>query len=225
MMISSEVVVDEHRTETVDVLVIGAGQAGLAAGFHLLKSSARFLIVERSDHLGSSWRSRYNSLTLFTPRSLSSLPDLRLEGDPSGYATRDEFASYLKKYADHLKLPVRLGNGVKCLTRNSDGRFRALFEAGDEIISTAVIVATGAFQNAVVPPISSDLDSSVAQFTTETYRSPGEVPRGGILVVGDGASGRDIAVELAGSHRVILSTGNRGGFSRKGYSARAHGGG
>lgn len=96
-------------------LVIGAGQAGLAAGYHLKKAGLNFVILDRVLRIGGIWRARYGSLTLFTPRSFSQLPGLDLQGDPAGYATRDEFADYLETYANRMDLPVRLGSEVQRL--------------------------------------------------------------------------------------------------------------
>ena len=85
-------------TET-DVLIIGAGQAGLATAYHLQSTDLSFLLLDSNARLGDSWRQRYDSLTLFTSRAYSALPGLALEGDPAGYASRDEIANYFEKYA------------------------------------------------------------------------------------------------------------------------------
>src|SRR3954451_24096412 len=90
-------------TTALDVLVIGAGQAGLATGYHLRTSGLRFELVERNERVGDSWRHRYDSLALFTPRAYSHLPGLLLEGDPEGYAGRDEVADYLARYAERFQ--------------------------------------------------------------------------------------------------------------------------
>lgn len=189
------------------VLVIGAGQAGLAAGYHLRKAGLDFVVVERAPRIGASWRARYASLTLFTPRSFSQLPRLDLPGDPAGYATRDEFADYLEAYAKRMDLPVRLTSEVQRLERNEDGAFRATLDTGEHIAASHVIVATGAFQKVVIPPVAAGFDSTVVQLTVASYQEPSQIPDGPVLVVGDGASGRDIAVELAPSHEVFLATG------------------
>src|SRR6188474_960672 len=89
-------IADATRSSTVDALVIGAGQAGLAVGQLLGSSGVRFELVERNERIGDSWRERYDSLSLFTPRSYSHLPGLLLDGDPDGYPTRDELAAYLE---------------------------------------------------------------------------------------------------------------------------------
>jgi len=189
------------------VLVIGAGQAGLAAGYHLKNAGAPFTIVDGNRHVGDTWRARYDSLTLFTPRQFSSLPGLDLPGNRELYASRDEFADYLETYATRLRLPVELGRRVTRLSKIGDLAFEAEFEDGTRLPASEVIVATGAFQRALVPGLSTRFGNDVLQLTTETYRHPGQLPDGPVLVVGDGASGRDIAVEVRKVQPVILATG------------------
>src|SRR5215469_13281263 len=94
------------RNHILDILIIGAGQAGLALGYHLKKTSLRCSLVERHRRIGDSWRKRYDSLVLFTPRTYSALPGLPVPGDPEGYSTKDELANYLENYASHFGLPV-----------------------------------------------------------------------------------------------------------------------
>lgn len=190
----------------LDVLVIGAGQAGLALGYHLRQSGLRFLLVERHGRVGESWRRRFDSLTLFTPRAYSALPGLPVPGDPEGYATKDEIADYLEHYAEHFALPVALDTGIERLEQRN-GTFVAVTPAGQVIAARAVVLATGAFQQPAIPPLADQLATDVVQLTPDTYRNPQQLPAGTVLVVGDGATGRQIARELAGSHRVLLSTG------------------
>jgi putative flavoprotein involved in K+ transport len=190
----------------LDVLVIGGGQAGLAMGYCLRQTGHRFQIVERNPRLGDSWRNRYDSLVLFTPRAYSALPGLPLEGHPDGYPGKDEVADYLERYATHFDLPVLLETGIRSLTR-VNGAFRARTDAGELIDARAVVLATGAFQRPAIPAISRRLSQDVLQLTPESYKRPGQVPSGRVLVVGDGATGRQIAVELADTHEVLLATG------------------
>lgn len=196
-------------TREVDVLVVGAGQAGLAMGYHLKHAmDGRFAIVERAARVGESWRQRYDSLALFTPRAYSALPGLAVPGDPQGYPTKDEIADYLEQYAVTFDLPVIQETGIRSLTR-VEGGFRARTEAGEIVDARAVVLATGAFQIPAIPAVARELDAEVAQLTAATYKRPGQVPFGRVLVVGDGATGRQIALELAatGDREVWLAAG------------------
>lgn len=192
--------------ETGTVLVIGAGQAGLAAGYHLRASGMTFTIVDVCDRVGGSWRRRYDSLTLFTPRRLSRLPGMDMPGDPAGYPTKDEFADYLESYASTFRLPVRTGKRVVGLEREGE-LFSARFGDGTMRRAEQVVVATGGFEQPVVPPIASGFGSAITQLTVDEYRNPRDLPSGTVLVAGDGASGRDIAAECAKRGRVLLAVG------------------
>src|ERR671937_2975254 len=127
-----------------DVVVVGGGQAGLAVGYFLAREERRCVILERWAEVAPAWRERWDSLTLFTPRSYSSLPGLPFPGDPDGYPTRDEVIAYLERYAETFELPVELDSEVKGLERDGDGRFRLAVD-GRTIIADQVVVATGPF--------------------------------------------------------------------------------
>jgi putative flavoprotein involved in K+ transport len=193
-------------THTLDVLVVGAGQAGLALGYHLRTTPLRFQLVERHARVGDSWRRRYNSLELFTPRAYSGLPGLPVAGDPEGNPTKDEIADYLERYAVQFDLPVVLGTGINTLEQ-IDGGFRARTDADELIDAQVVVLATGAFQRPAIPPISRQLSPDVLQLTAERYTNPAQIPSGTVLIVGDGATGRQIATELTATHEVLLSRG------------------
>ena len=190
----------------LDVLIIGGGQAGLAMGYHLKKTPFSFRIAERHARVGDTWRNRYASLVLFTPRSYSALPGLAVPGDPEEFPTKDEMADYLEAYAERFELTVAPGTGIRRLER-VDGGFRATTEAGESIDCRAVVLATGAFQRPAIPPISNGLSKEVTQLAPEDYRSPGQLAAGRVLVVGDGATGRQIALELTSNHGVLLAAG------------------
>ncbi len=191
---------------TLDVLVIGAGQAGLAVGYHLRTTGLRYLIVDRHPRVGESWRARFDTLELFTPRAYSALPGLAVTGDSEGYPTKDEIADYLESYAAQFDLPIALNSGIAQLKRQDD-RFQATTTRGTVITTRAVVIATGAFEQPAVPALAAQLDASVVQLTPDTYRNPAQIPAGTVLVVGDGATGRQIARELSSTHQVLLSTG------------------
>lgn len=193
-------------TSPLDVLIIGAGQAGLAMGHELKSAGLRFLLVDQHQRVGNSWRKRFDSLVLFTPRAYSALPGLPVPGNPDGYPTKDELADYLESYARHFLLPIEMNTGIARLER-VNGVFHATTTSGRVITARSVVLATGAFQQPVVPTMARQLAPEVEQLTPESYRNPRQIRMGTVLVVGDGATGRQIALELNESHRVILATG------------------
>ena len=190
--------------EKLDIVVIGAGQAGLATAYFLKRSGVAFALLDGHGRIGDSWRKRYDSLVLFSSRAYSELPGLPLRGDPAGYSSKDEIAGYLENYARTLQLPVRMNDCVESLEWHPSG-FLARTGSGKEIEAVSAIVATGPFQKPVVPKFADKLSSDVAQFTAATYRGPQQLPIGRVLVVGDGATGRQVTAELAAAHEVWLS--------------------
>src|SRR5438477_4053653 len=152
------------RNRTLDILVIGAGQAGLAMGYHLKTTPITFQIVDCHTRIGDSWRKRYDSLVLFTPRAYSALPGLAVPGDPEGYPTKDEIADYLESYATHFELPVMGDTHVLLLERTRAG-FVATSEAGETIDCRAMVLAAGAYQQPAVPPIARQLSAGVLQLS------------------------------------------------------------
>lgn len=191
-----------------DVLIIGGGQAGLAAAYFLAKRKKSYVILDKGKAVGEVWEQRYDSLQLFTPRNYSRLPGMRSSGgNPDGFPTKDEIAAALRQYAEDHQLNIRLDTEVTSLTRNN-GEFQAVTNRGT-FSARNVIVATGPFQQPYVPPIAERLDPAVTQLHSAHYRNPGDLPPGSVLVVGCGNSGAQIAVELAQSRRVVLSAGHR----------------
>ena len=193
--------------ERVEVVVIGAGQAGLAVGYHLARQGRRFIIVDGADSVGSAWRSRWDSLVLFTPRRYSGLPGLPFPGDADGYPGRDEVIAYLEQYAVTFELPIRLDSAVRSVT-SKDGGFVVQFD-DRQIEADQVVVATGPFQVPRVPALAEDLAPEVFQTHSTGYRRTEDVPEGAVLVVGGGNTGFQIAKELAATHRVHLAVGSR----------------
>ncbi|MGY1604451.1 flavin-containing monooxygenase [Geodermatophilus sp. SYSU D00815] len=183
----------------LDVLVIGAGQAGLALGHHLQRAGARFLLVDAGDAVGHVWRSRWDSLRLFTAAEHDALPGLPFPAPAGTYPTKDEVAAYLAAYAEAFDLPVRLGCRVTRLSRAGEG-FLAGTTTG-EITARQVVVATGPFQTPHVPALG--LAPEVPQLHSAGYRRPDDLPAGAVLVVGAGNSGLQIAEELAAAGRAV----------------------
>lgn len=196
-----------ERDTRFDVVVIGGGQAGLAMGHFLARQGRRFVVLEAGEGVGSAWRTRWDSLRLFTSRRYDALPGLAFPGDPDGYPTRDEVLSYLQRYAATFELPIEPNARVRSL-RREDGRFAV--ELDDRTLEAdQVVVATGPFQVANVPPLAGDLAPEVTQLHSTEYRRPESVPEGTVLVVGGGNTGYQIAQELSATGSVHLAVGSR----------------
>jgi putative flavoprotein involved in K+ transport len=194
-------------SDRFDVIVVGGGQAGLAMGSFLREQQRRFAILEAADAPGAAWRSRWDSLRLFTPARYDSLPGRPFPGDPDAYPGRDDVVAYLTEYARELDLPVALNRRVRSIRRCEGGY---VVEAGDDTYeATQVVIATGPFQVPFVPPAGAGLGANVFQVHSADYRAPADVPPGPVLVVGGGNTGFQIAEELARSRRVGLAIGSR----------------
>ncbi len=190
-----------------DVAVVGAGQAGLAIGYFLAQQKRRFTILEAADSVGAAWRTRWESLVLFTPRRYSALPGLAFPGDPDAYPTRDEVIAYLEQYALTFDLPIQLNSRARVLSA-LEGRFVVGLEDG-RVAADQVVVATGPFQQPNTPAVAGKLAPDVFQTHSTGYMRPSDVPEGTVLIVGGGNTGYQIAKELSGTHRVHLSVGSR----------------
>ena len=201
-------------TTSYDVIVIGAGQAGLAAGYYLQRAGLRFVLLDGATHIGDSWRRRWDSLRLFTPARYSALPGLEFPGAPYSLPTKDDVAAYLERYADRFRLPVRLGVRVAMLQRK--GNVFLVSTNQGVLTASSVIVATGGNQRPRVPEFAADLSADVRQIHSSSYRNPDQLSDGDVLVVGAGNSGVQIALELARSgHQVILSGRDTGSLPRR----------
>lgn len=187
----------------LDAVVVGAGQAGLAMGYHLSRQKKKFVILEKEESIGTVWRNRYDSLKLFTPRAFSSLPGLPMEGPPQEFPAKNEVSAYLQLYAKTFNLPVHLQNEVLAAVK-ADSAFK-IITTQNEYLAKRLIVATGPFQSPSVPPISEKLAMEVRQLHSSEYKNAKQLKPGNVLIVGGGNSGAQIAVELAASKEVHLS--------------------
>ncbi|NTU19629.1 NAD(P)-binding domain-containing protein [Brevibacillus sp. HB1.2] len=188
-----------------DVIVIGGGQAGLALGYALKRKNRRFVILEQNKRIGDSWRQRYDSLVLFTPRKHNHLPGLAFPGKPHTLPNKDDAADYLEMYAKHFELPVILGTTVLELS-HAGSRFQV--RTRDSLLfANQVVIATGPFHTPYIPAIANSLDPSIRQWHTAQYKNESQLIDGPVLVVGSGNSGAQIAVELATHRPVVFSQG------------------
>jgi putative flavoprotein involved in K+ transport len=191
--------------EALDVIVIGAGQAGLAAAYHLKQRGVRFLVVDAASEIGHAWRSRWDSLRLFTAAQYDALPGLAFPAPDDTYPTKDQAADYLVEYAHRFDLPVLLNCAVHRLVRLRGGF--AVHTSQGRLLARQVVVATGPLQKPIVPAVSGHVGEAVAQLHTSDYRNPTDIPPGQVVVVGAGNSGRQIVLELAATHDVTLAVG------------------
>ena len=194
-------------TNILDVLVIGGGQAGLVMGYHLADRGLRFLIVDANAEIGDAWRSRWDSLQLFTPAQFDNLPGMTFPAAKDTYPGKDDVADFLQAYVARFQLPVRLNTTAESLTRTDDGY--VVTTARDTLQARQVVVATGPFHIPSVPPIANDLGPEVTQLHSAEYRRPQDLPAGRVLVVGAANSGCQIALELSATHTVELAAGQR----------------
>jgi putative flavoprotein involved in K+ transport len=198
-----EVTPDPADDRLVDVVVVGGSQSGLAIAWHLQRQGLSFVVLEAASEVGHTWRSRWDSLKLFTPAQYDALPGMAFPAPADTYPTKDPVADYLRAYVAAFELPVRLDARVTGLTRTDEG-FEV--QAADQTWrARQVVVATGPFQVPFVPPMAAKLDPAVTQLHSADYRNPQALPEGPVLVVGGGNSGFQIAEELAATRQVDLS--------------------
>lgn len=190
--------------ENLHTVIIGGGQAGLAAGHLLAQRGLEFTILDENHRTGDSWRRRWDSLRLFTPAKYNGLPGLPFPAPAFYFPTKDETADYLEAYASHFHLPVRHDGKVRAMA--VDGSRYRVSTNGGELHAQNVIVATGAYQRPFTPPFARSLDPGILQIHSSTYCNPGQIPAQNVLVAGAGNSGVEIALELArAGKRVYLS--------------------
>ena len=192
-----------RETERVQVVVIGGGQAGLSVGYCLRQRGLSFVILEGNSRVGDAWRKRWDTLRLFTPAQYDGLIGLPFPAPAFSFPTKDEMADYLEAYARHFDLPVRTGVRVERLWR--DGT-QYVVDSGDRRwIADHVVIAMATYQAARIPEFARTLDAGILQLHSNEYRNPAQLRPGGVLVVGAGNSGADIALDVSKSHRVWLS--------------------
>jgi len=189
------------------VVVIGAGQAGLAISWWLARHAIDHVVLERG-RVAESWRTqRWDSLTLLTPNWQSRLPGHGYRGDdPDGYRSMPQTIAFLEDYARLVAAPVRTGTTVTAVRQRDDG-YEVATDQGSWRCR-AVVLASGAFNLPVIPTVSSSVPESIVQVSAERYRNPAQLPEGGVLVVGAAASGAQIADEIQRAGRgVTLAVG------------------
>jgi putative flavoprotein involved in K+ transport len=200
--------------ERIDTLVIGGGQAGLAMSHMLTRRGCDHLVVERH-RIAERWRSeRWDGLRFQFPNWSVRMPDFPLpHRDANGFASSPDIVDFLCAYADFAKAPIRCGVDVRSLRRDGAG-FVAEASTG-AIAANNVVVATGPYQRAITPPLVESV-GSIFQVHAGRYTNPDQLPPGGVLLIGSGASGAQIAEELArAGRRVFISVGRHKRMPRR----------
>jgi putative flavoprotein involved in K+ transport len=191
------------QTGAYDTIVIGGGQAGLATGYYLKRQNCDFVIFDASPRTGEAWRTRWDSLRLFSFARYNALPGMRFPAAGSSLPTKDEMADYLENYAAHFNLPVRSGVRVDSVTREGE-RF-VVAAGGQRYEAQHVVVAMSSLQQPKIPAFASELDPGIMQVHSSAYKNPSQLRPGETLIIGAGNSGAEIATELAPICRVWMA--------------------
>lgn len=192
-----------RESERVETVIVGAGQAGLSVGYHLARRGLPFVILDANERIGDSWRNRWDSLRVFTPARFNGLAGMPFPAPAHSFPTKDEVADYLEAYAARFELPVRSSVKVDRLSKQ-DGRF--VVTSGDlRFEAENVVVATATYQIPRVPPFAQELDPGVVQLHSSEYRNRSQLQDGGVLIVGAGNSGAEIALDVVSGHPTWLS--------------------
>ncbi|MEO8448463.1 MAG: FAD-dependent oxidoreductase [Gemmatimonadota bacterium] len=179
--------------EYVPTIIIGAGQAGLSVGYHLARRGMPFVILESNPRIGDSWRNRWDSLRLFSPARYDGLAGMPFPAPGHSFPTKDEMAIYLEAYAAKFRLPVRTGVKVDRVWKES-GRY--IVSAGDlRLEADNIVVAMAAYQKPKIPGFATELAPDIVQIHSSAYRNPSQLRPGGVLAVGAGNSGAELALE------------------------------
>src|SRR6478735_5833897 len=198
-----------------EVVIIGAGQAGLAVSKGLTDAGVEHVVLERG-RTAERWRSqRWDTLRLLTPNWMSRLPGWSYRGnDPAGFMPAGEVADYLGAYADSFDAPVVHDAAVRSV-RLRAGRYQVVSDAGC-FSSASVVIATGYCDLPAVPEIAASVHPSIRQLTPDRYHSTYDVPDGRVLIVGASATGVQLADELAGAGRdVVVAVGRHTRMPRR----------
>ncbi|MEP7064740.1 MAG: FAD-dependent oxidoreductase [Gemmatimonadota bacterium] len=197
------------EAERINTVIIGGGQAGLSVAYHLAKRGRAFVILERHARIGDSWRTRWDSLRLFSSARFDGLVGMPFPAPRRSFPTKNEMADYLEAYAVHFKFPVRTGTAVDRVWRDGD---RYLVQAGDQLIETEnVVIAMASYQAPRIPAFASSLSTDIVQMHSTGYRNLAQLRAGAVLIVGSGNSGAEIGAEIARSGRPTFISGRSTG--------------
>lgn len=180
----------------IPVLVVGAGQAGLSASYHLTRRGIEHVVLERYRAFHSWREDRWDSFCLVTPNWQCRLPDHPYSGDdPHGFMQKDEIVAFCESFASTFDAPLHEGVTVAGIEHLPDGRFAVTTDAGDWI-ADHVIIASGGYDMPITPAYASALDPSILQMHSKAYRRPSQLADGATLIIGTGQSGVQLMEDL-----------------------------
>lgn len=191
-----------------DVVIIGAGQAGLSASYYLTQQKINHLIIEKDNVVASSWRNRkWDSFTLVTPNSMNQLPDFPCsQFNDDAFLNKAQVCQYIEDFAASFNAPVKFGITATKVFKNDEGIFEVII-GNDTLLCKKVIIATSTFNQPSIPSIASNLPNSIKQLHSSNYKNPHSLPEGSVLVVGTAQSGAQITQELVEyGHNVFCTT-------------------
>ncbi|HEX5589576.1 MAG TPA: NAD(P)-binding domain-containing protein [Candidatus Limnocylindrales bacterium] len=202
---------------TIDTVVVGAGQAGLTMSRHLQRAGRDHVVLERRATLGGGWQDRWDGFRLVGPNWTASFPDAPYDGpDPDGFMPRDEIVGRIAGYARSIDAPVVLEASVERLRPDGSGGGFVLDTGHGPVAARQVVVATGGFHVPHVPAVAAGLSPRVTSLHAHDYRRPGDLPPGGVLVVGSGQTGVQLVEELVAAGReVFIAVGATGRVPRR----------
>lgn len=196
--------------EYTDTIIVGGGQAGLAVSYYLTRQGRSHVVLEQASHAASAWRNRrWDSFTFVTPNWMTRLPGMEYQGpDPEGFMSRSEIVTFFEQYVERFKLPVRYGVQVTAIEQTSSSPGYIITTSKGALQSANVVIATGLFQKPKIPAFSAEFPAGITQLHSSEYRNPEVLPDGGVLVIGSGQSGCQIAEEIyRAGRKVYLSVG------------------
>ncbi len=202
--------------EHFDTIVVGGGQAGLSASWHLKRAGREHVVLDRGQ-IGDTWRRRWDTFCLVTPNWCCRLPGFPYDGDePNGFMLRDQIVDYVERFAKSFDPPYRSGVEVRQV-RRSDHRVRFSLDTSEGVLrADNVIIAVGTHQHPNIPKWGHNLAEEIVQLHTRDYRNPAQLPDGAVLLVGSGQSGCQVAEDLFGAGREVhLCVGSAGREQRR----------
>ncbi len=203
--------------QNIETVIVGGGQAGLAVSYWLKQHGREHVVLEKTERPGHAWRQRWDSFTLVTPNWTFRLPGAEYHGpDRDGFMPRDAVVATFERYVAENELPAQFGAEAQAVEPLPDRPGYLVRTGASDFHTRNVVIATGLFQRAKIPPFAAELPPHVLQLHSEQYRHPAALPPGAVLVVGSGQSGCQIAEELYQSgRRVFLSIGGTGRAPRR----------